>query len=144
MSFVCLSDKLPAAIFLRLGPSLQAARHMDFVILDSPTCLDEVQPTIHVSYGEKVEIKCNISSIPPPIQVYWSHNSTENGLRKLPKSIYDLTTLTFTPHTHIDYGLLLCWAKNSLGKQEKPCKIKVAPVGKESSITIIHFFPLTH
>nr|XP_045595276.1 uncharacterized protein LOC123756241 [Procambarus clarkii] len=42
--------------------------------------------------------------------------------------------LTYTPKTLLDYGFLLCWATNSVGKQREPCVFKIFPAGPPDAL----------
>ncbi|KAK4291542.1 hypothetical protein Pmani_035639, partial [Petrolisthes manimaculis] len=37
--------------------------------------------------------------------------------------------VTYTPQTHHDFGSLLCWARNEVDRQRKPCVFHVVPAG---------------
>ena len=37
----------------------------------------------------------------------------------------------YVPMTELDYGSLLCWGINELGKQEEPCVFSILPAGME-------------
>ena len=37
------------------------------------------------------------------------------------------STVDYIPRTPLDYGSLLCWASNSVGRQSQPCVFQLAP-----------------
>ena len=41
----------------------------------------------------------------------------------------------YIPRTEMDYGSLLCWAENSVGKQTEPCVFQLFPAKKPGSVT---------
>lgn len=44
---------------------------------------------------------------------------------------------TYQPKTELDYGTLLCWAKNEFGVQFRPCVFHIVPAGKLTWIVVI-------
>jgi hypothetical protein len=38
---------------------------------------------------------------------------------------------SYRPKTEMDYGTLLCWGDNELGRQAIPCVFHIIPAGKE-------------
>ena len=36
--------------------------------------------------------------------------------------------------TEMDYGTLMCWATNSIGRMERPCVFHVIPAGKPDPV----------
>ena len=36
---------------------------------------------------------------------------------------------TYTPKTSLDYGVMYCWAENSIGLQKEPCIFFIIPSG---------------
>ena len=54
--------------------------------------------------------------------VYLSQDSrfSQNG---------SMSQLIYAPVHELDYGTILCWAKNNLGEQEEPCTFHIIPAG---------------
>ena len=42
------------------------------------------------------------------------------------------SVLDYVPRTEMDYGNVMCWATNSVGRQEKPCVFHIIPAGKRT------------
>ena len=63
----------------------------------------------------------------------WQFNSTTE-VRDVPPStvIIDgaISVATYVPKSEMDYGTLLCWGKNQLGRQRRPCVFHVIPAGR--------------
>lgn len=43
----------------------------------------------------------------------------------------------YVPMTELDYGSLLCWGINELGRQEQPCVFSLLPAGTTCAITLL-------
>ena len=73
----------------------------------------------------------------------WQFNSTTE-IRDVPPStvIMDgaISVATYVPLSEMDYGTLLCWGKNQLGRQRRPCVFHVIPAGtNRNARNLIHF-----
>lgn len=42
-----------------------------------------------------------------------------------------MSQLIYSPLHELDYGTILCWARNDLGEQEEPCTFHIIPAGKK-------------
>lgn len=99
---------------------------------DRPVC----SPNQKLVYGggrqEPVRITCNVDGVPRASSFHWSFN-TSTELVDLPqgraKTSDGKSVVTYIPKTHLDYGSLLCWGKNEVGKQRQPCVFQVVPAG---------------
>lgn len=43
--------------------------------------------------------------------------------------------LHYSPVSDLDYGTLLCWAKNAVGTQRTPCTFTIFPAGKPDLVS---------
>jgi len=41
----------------------------------------------------------------------------------------NFSVLTYQPQKEMDYGSLLCWGRNELGQQKRPCVFHLLPAG---------------
>ena len=41
-----------------------------------------------------------------------------------------VSVASYKPKTEMDYGTLLCWGDNELGRQAVPCVFHIIPAGK--------------
>lgn len=48
--------------------------------------------------------------------------------------------VSYTPRSDLDFGSLLCWASNEVGKQNEPCVIHVINAGKATFLKQIIVF----
>ena len=63
----------------------------------------------------------------------WQFNST-NEFRDVSEEnvIVDgaVSVVSYVPRDESDYGTLLCWGRNELGRQRRPCVFHVIPAGE--------------
>ena len=43
------------------------------------------------------------------------------------RSTNSRSVVEYVPRTELDYGSLLCWATNSIGRQREPCIFHLVP-----------------
>nr|XP_027238788.1 uncharacterized protein LOC113829813 isoform X1 [Penaeus vannamei] len=81
---------------------------------------------------EKVNIPCHLDSHPRPHAYKWTFNNSGESVN-IPETHIILeethSTVSYTPTSELDYGTLLCWGTNSVGKQILPCVFHVFPAG---------------
>ncbi|XP_042885909.1 uncharacterized protein LOC122262058 [Penaeus japonicus] len=81
---------------------------------------------------EKVNIPCHLDSHPRPHAYKWTFNNSGESVN-IPEThiIKEDThsTVSYTPTSELDYGTLLCWGTNTVGKQVLPCVFHVFPAG---------------
>ncbi|XP_045127672.1 synaptogenesis protein syg-2-like isoform X2 [Portunus trituberculatus] len=90
---------------------------------------------IHV-YGaarhEEVSVTCRLDAVPPVVHFYWRFNSSGDVVDIAESHVATQglqSSLSYVARTELDYGTLLCWGENHLGKQRDPCVYKVVPAG---------------
>ena len=68
-----------------------------------------------------------------PVFRSWQFNTTSE-INDLPPDnvIVDgsISVATYVPLSEMDYGTLMCWGKNELGRQVTPCVFHVIPAGE--------------
>lgn len=82
---------------------------------------------------ETVTLRCRVDANPAVVTFYWTFNSS--GYQKdIPSEKFtnEVTSsrLDYTPSTDMDYGTLLCYGENEVGKQKEPCVFQVVIAGK--------------
>ena len=106
----------------------------------APVCIEDQKWIYGTSKAQKVDVSCGVESNPEPLYFKWSFNSSSEII-DLPtnKTFYVNTTseetyqsytksfsgVTYIPKTHLEFGSLMCWAKNSIGFQRDPCLYQV-------------------
>jgi len=77
-------------------------------------------------------VSCEIEANPPEVQFMWRFNNTSETV-DIPQahisSEHLRSTASYRPMTGLDFGSLLCWARNSEGIQTEPCVFHVIPAG---------------
>ncbi|KAG8185952.1 hypothetical protein JTE90_013612 [Oedothorax gibbosus] len=96
----------------------------------APLC----KPGQKVVYGaarhEAVNVLCEVEADPRQVNFRWEFNSSSDNLQVLrfvPEGLRSVAT--YVPRSEQDYGTLICWAENSVGRQKDPCVYIVVPAG---------------
>ena len=99
-------------------------------ILDKPYCTSE-RKVYGVARGEKVSVECDVTAVPPVTGFRWAFNNSGNHLDITDVQMVESSSrATYAPLTSRDYGSLLCWGINKIGKQREPCVFHIIPAGK--------------
>ena len=89
---------------------------------------------------EVLNVTCDFEADPRDTQIRWSLNNSQgiqvltNWTKGGPRSIF-----SYSSKTDEGYGILMCWAKNSIGTQKMPCIIKVVPAGMYEKRLLVLF-----
>ncbi|XP_069941760.1 nephrin-like [Cherax quadricarinatus] len=86
---------------------------------------------------EKVNIPCKLDAHPKPLGYQWTFNNSGESV-DIPKNHITVSgwesTVNYTPNTELDYGTLLCWGVNAVGRQLQPCVFHVFPAGRPDPV----------
>ena len=97
---------------------------------------DETQDLVYgVSENETVSVSCSVNSFPPADTFTWSFNNSLTSSLLPPASYLSSpghSLISYTPHSHMDFGTLLCWGTNMVGNQRtnQPCVFHIIPTGQ--------------
>lgn len=98
----------------------------------APVCRPGQTKVYGVARQETVKIPCDVEANPGDVQFIWKFNNSDDTV-DIPQShtATDRTrgTAAYTPMTELDYGTMLCWAKNEIGMQKDPCIFFINPAG---------------
>lgn len=101
-------------------------------VMFTPTCKQN-QTKIHgVAKQEKAYISCQVDANPENVEFKWTFNNSAESIDVSSGHIDKSGTtsiVSYTPMTELDYGTLLCWAKNNIGSQFVPCVYHIIPAG---------------
>ncbi|XP_037510042.1 hemicentin-1 isoform X2 [Rhipicephalus sanguineus] len=96
----------------------------------APLCKANQHVVYAASRHQEVEVHCEVEADPSNVTFEWRFNST---LQQRPlKSFWVEGTRSvarYIPHSHTEYGTLLCTASNRIGKQRQPCLFHVVQAG---------------
>ncbi|KAF2364232.1 CD80-like immunoglobulin C2-set [Trinorchestia longiramus] len=131
------------------GPS----NAIDFGTSDAGEGDTSVPKIYGTGVGVPVNITCSVDAHPKPHTFTWSLNATtqehaaEDSPRRhnsgrVPNKSRTTTAshgsssnlLTYTPHSSHEFGTLLCWAQNDVGRQADPCVFQVVPASNPASV----------
>ncbi len=99
---------------------------------DKPICLEGQKTIYGASEGETAHISCRVDAFPSASAFGWSFNTSSGGM-DLPRESHtdqgSASLLSYAPKSQMDYGTVLCWASNDVGRQVVPCVFHVIPAG---------------
>lgn len=100
-------------------------------VLYKPICKQNQKSVYGAARNEDIQVICEVDADPEPDNFLWAFNHSREPISdKRYNTINkrrDISILTFTPVTDMDFGYLLCWATNRLGKQASPCIYHIIP-----------------
>ncbi|XP_038206858.1 protein turtle-like, partial [Zerene cesonia] len=106
-------------------------------VLYAPTCRSAQQRVHGVAKQERAHITCHVDANPPLVTFRWTFNNTANSNEVSDTYISrsgTSSTVTYTPHTEMDYGTLLCFARNRIGDQRVPCVYHIIAAGRPDQV----------
>lgn len=87
---------------------------------------------------EKIHVSCEVVANPSDnLYFNWVFNSSSERLdlqENLIRNQGPRSTAEHTPQTEMDYGSLMCWATNSIGRMEEPCIFHLIPAGRPDPV----------
>jgi Immunoglobulin domain len=102
----------------------------------APVCRPDQTTVYGVARHETVRISCAVESLPDnELTFKWSFNNTRESLDIQQSNVRTaadggpVSVLEYTPRTEMDYGTLLCRARNAVGLQAVPCAYQLVPAG---------------
>ncbi|XP_049828933.1 nephrin-like isoform X1 [Schistocerca gregaria] len=103
-----------------------------------PVCTPGQTQTYGVARQETARVSCEVESNPGDgLSFSWRFNNSVEAA-DIPASLVAVervrSAALYTPHSELDYGSLLCWAKNDVGDQQVPCVFHIVPAGKPDDL----------
>lgn len=102
-------------------------------VSDIPVCRPGQQRSFGVARQEEARISCEVEANPSKVKFSWKFNNSAESVNIAEKKFsVDRTrsTVSYSPASDWEFGSLLCWARNDLGKQKEPCVFSVMPAGE--------------
>ena len=104
-----------------------------YVFSDAPYCKPNQVQVFGVARSETARIACEVISNPLSSVVFEWRFNTSGETVDMPhdrfRSTSSRSVVEYVPRTELDYGSLLCWASNSIGRMRDPCIFHLVPAG---------------
>ncbi|KAK8783563.1 hypothetical protein V5799_010073 [Amblyomma americanum] len=96
----------------------------------TPVCLPWQAEVYPVLMHELVQVSCNVKAYPKEVTFQWAFNGSGRS-HELQTFMSDgsCSIAAYVPRDRTDYGTLLCWASNKVGRQREPCRFEIVPRG---------------
>ena len=113
------------------------AFHLDIKYL--PVCVPEGVKVYGVAKEENVRIRCQVAANPSNLTFRWTFNNSAEikdvDRRKFSVNINNSVSLfSYRPERELDYGTLMCWSRNAIGEQQKPCVFHIIAAGRPDPV----------
>ena len=106
--------------------------HLDVKYL--PVCVPEGVKVYGVAKEENVRIRCQVAANPSNLTFRWTFNNSAE-IKNVDRSKYSgnnsVSLFSYKPERELDYGTLMCWSRNAIGEQQKPCVFHIIAAGKK-------------
>nr|XP_053628519.1 nephrin-like [Cherax quadricarinatus] len=99
----------------------------------APVCASGQVHVYGAAKNEEVSVTCRLDAVPPVVHFFWRFNSSGDVVDIAENHVATQglqSSLSYVARTDLDYGTLLCWGSNALGRQKIPCSYKVIAAGK--------------
>lgn len=130
-----------AGLYTCVGSNQEGDGESNPVYLDvkfAPVCRPGQQKIIGVARQETARVNCEVEANPGDVTFTWKFNNS-GEIISIPPTQFTVdrarSLAAYTPVTELDYGTLLCWAKNELGMQKLPCVYHIIPAGKPDGLS---------
>jgi len=98
----------------------------------TPACAPGQQHVYEAAKLQTIIISCYANANPDDsLDFAWSFNNSAN-IMDIPKGEISISgfssKISYTPRTELDFGTLMCWGSNTIGKGT-PCMFSILPIG---------------
>ncbi|CAH1104095.1 unnamed protein product [Psylliodes chrysocephalus] len=107
------------------------------VVRYAPICVQDREELYGALKQETVILRCSVDAHPPVVAFHWTFNNSGDQSDVPPDKFTNEVTssrLNYTPASDLDYGTLLCYGENEIGKQKDPCIFQVVVAGRPSQL----------
>ncbi|XP_066149395.1 protein turtle homolog A-like [Euwallacea fornicatus] len=104
----------------------------------APVCTEPEVTMIGASLDEAVKVRCHVTADPSDVTFQWQMNNSGESFDVQAQRFNASATgdeLTYRATSQKEYGILSCWATNSIGRQQDPCVFQVVPASKPSPLS---------
>lgn len=103
-----------------------------------PFCKPDQVKVYGVAKREKIHVSCEVVANPSAdLHFEWVFNSSSERLdlqQNLIRVDGSRSLAEHTPQNEMDYGSLMCWATNSIGRMSDPCIFHMIPAGRPDPV----------
>jgi hypothetical protein len=90
-----------------------------------------------VAKEERVRIRCQVAANPANLTFRWTFNNSAE-IKAVAESKFEgngtVSLFSYRPERELDYGTLMCWSRNAVGEQQKPCVFHIIAAGKPDPV----------
>ena len=100
-------------------------------------CASDEARSHSVAKEENARIACDVFANPSTVSFSWTFNNTAEVVNVPPDRYMTQglgSVVNYTPMTDLDFGTLLCWAQNEIGRQVVPCVFQILPAGNKKTV----------
>ncbi|GIX98266.1 uncharacterized protein CDAR_16901 [Caerostris darwini] len=94
-----------------------------------PRCHSVRSSVYGVGRTESVSVACEVDAIPRNVTFAWALDGDKILSSDQYRTNGTRSVATVSPRSPQDYGLLMCWASNVVGRQREPCTFRIIPAG---------------
>ncbi|XP_015913628.1 CD166 antigen homolog isoform X2 [Parasteatoda tepidariorum] len=94
-----------------------------------PRCVSVRSSIYGVGQTESVSVACEVDASPSTVSFTWALDGAKILSTEQYSSNGSHSVATISPRSPKDYGLLMCWASNAVGRQREPCTFRIIPAG---------------
>ena len=109
--------------------------HLD--VKYQPVCVPEGVKVYGVAKEENVRIRCEVAANPANISFRWTFNNSAE-IKHVSADKFSsngtVSLFSYKPERELDYGTLMCWSRNDIGEQHKPCVFHIIAAGKPDPV----------
>ncbi|XP_054259110.1 synaptogenesis protein syg-2-like [Macrosteles quadrilineatus] len=103
-------------------------------VMYAPMCKPDQKRVYGVAKEERANVLCEVDSYPQPEEFVWKFNNSAMTQEVAPERytsalLLRMSTLTYIPQNELDFGTVMCWAKNAAGAQLEPCVFHIIAAG---------------
>jgi len=102
-----------------------------------PVCVPEGVKVYGVAKEENVRIRCQVAANPSNLTFRWTFNNSAE-IKDVDKNKFtinnSISLFSYKPERELDYGTLMCWSRNDIGEQQKPCVFHIIAAGKPDPV----------
>ena len=102
-----------------------------------PVCVPEGVKVYGVAKEENVRIRCQVAANPSNLTFRWTFNNSAE-IKDVDKNKFtvnnSISLFSYKPERELDYGTLMCWSRNAIGEQQKPCVFHIIAAGKPDPV----------